>query len=165
MKNANARFWAKVNRRGPEECWLWIGAKTRLARPYGSFWHSPPRGSMHAHRFSYGLANSGLPESMMVLHKCDVRLCVNPAHLFLGTAKTNTMDCMAKGRLRAPVGEAAPGAKLTEIQVFEIRERLRRGEHYKAIAVAFGMGNTAIRNIRSRRTWAHLSEMEAGNGR
>ncbi len=95
-----ARFWAKVDRRGPDECWLWTAST--LAGRYGQF----TIGSrltriqhVYAHRISYAMANGGIPEGGHVLHCCDVPLCVNPGHLFLGTHTDNMQDASAKGRL------------------------------------------------------------------
>lgn len=52
-----------------------------------------------AHRFSYAIHKQALiPHDLMVCHACDNRLCVNPSHLWLGTALDNVMDMIAKGR-------------------------------------------------------------------
>src|SRR3990167_3935921 len=75
-------------------CWLWIGARTD--KGYGTT-GSPSR---LVHRVIYQLVSgSPIPPGMQVCHRCDVRCCVNPAHLFVGTAKDNTHDAMKKDRL------------------------------------------------------------------
>lgn len=96
-----ARFWAKVNKVGPvhptigTECWLWTGRPTPSG--YGAFF---PIRTEHvpAHRYSYVLAHGIIPDGLHVLHKCDVRLCVRPDHLFAGTQLDNVRDMLAKGR-------------------------------------------------------------------
>lgn len=89
------RFWTHVDKSG--DCWIWTGA--RYALGYGAF-GPKGTGAMGAHRYSWILAHGEIPAGMKVLHKCDVRCCVNPDHLFLGTQKDNIADMMAKGRRR-----------------------------------------------------------------
>lgn len=87
------RFWAHVAK-GPE-CWLWSGAPTSTG--YGKL-AFPGGGWQSAHRFSWELHNGPVPDGLQVLHHCDVPLCVNPSHLFLGTHLDNMADMRAKGR-------------------------------------------------------------------
>lgn len=91
------RFWAKVDRREPDECWPWLGrgpedrhAKMRLAGA----------GSKNegVHRISWMLAFGPIPDGLWILHRCDNPRCVNPLHLFLGTLLDNNADRHAKGR-------------------------------------------------------------------
>lgn len=92
------RFWARVDVRGPDECWVWTGG--RNSREYGVVW---PRGSTNigAHRLSWELANAvPIPAGLFICHRCDNPPCVNPAHLFLGTHQDNMRDAIAKGRMR-----------------------------------------------------------------
>ena len=91
-------FWPRVNK--TDDCWLWTGAK--YSNGYGCVFDigPPPRKKRRtlAHRVSYQLSVGPIPPSILVLHKCDVRLCVNPEHLFLGTHKDNTQDMIKKNR-------------------------------------------------------------------
>lgn len=88
------RFWPKVERREPDECWPWKASVT--GRGYGRFALSGK--ARHAHRVSYEIANGQAPGDLFVLHRCDNPPCVNPAHLFLGTNTDNVRDAVAKGR-------------------------------------------------------------------
>lgn len=96
------RFWSKVNKEAPGGCWEWTAGLNSAG--YGQFsnWPSAPQ---RAHRVSWEFANGEIPDGLCVLHRCDNRPCVNPAHLFLGTKGDNIRDCFAKGR-----GNPMPGA-------------------------------------------------------
>ena len=108
-----------------------------------------------AHRVSYELYNGSVPVGMMVCHRCDVRNCVNPDHLFLGTALENMQDKVQKGRHKgAKSGENHHKAKLTEWQVEEIRKRLGHGETQSAIAKDYGTTQSTISHIKRRRNWS-----------
>jgi hypothetical protein len=95
-KPLTVRFWAKVEKAGPDDCWLWAGAT--VPNGYGKISRGGSSGLLLAHRVSWILAKSEIPEGQLVLHRCDNRLCVNPAHLFLGTHGDNARDMVAKGR-------------------------------------------------------------------
>jgi hypothetical protein len=88
------RFWEKVRMIAPDECWVWTGAIG--SDRYGKMkWRGKQWGT---HRLAYTLANGEIPAGLHVCHRCDNRVCCNPAHLFLGTALDNIRDCIAKGR-------------------------------------------------------------------
>lgn len=86
------RFWARVEK--SDGCWLWTGAQH--FRGYGAT--TPIRGHTRAHRVSWVLTNGLIPDGAGVLHRCDTPLCVNPAHLYLGSQRQNLADCVARGR-------------------------------------------------------------------
>lgn len=95
------RFWSKVDKRGPDECWNWSGGLT--AQGYGSF-TLPDRRRTTAHRVVFTILGlSEPPDGMYVCHTCDNRRCVNTEHLFFGTALDNNRDCIAKGRARSGI--------------------------------------------------------------
>lgn len=98
------RFWAKVNKHGtvirPElgPCWEWTAA--RFDSGYGMVGLN--RKTSYTHRTSWVIHNGAIPDGLKVLHKCDNPPCVNPTHLFLGSAKDNTDDMNAKNRWVKP---------------------------------------------------------------
>ena len=98
-RSVEERFWEKVQK-SADGCWLWTG--TQNGRGYGSL-HSGQRANrktLKAHRYSYELhTGETVPSSMEVMHSCDNRLCVNPAHLSVGTKADNMRDMAAKGRV------------------------------------------------------------------
>lgn len=75
-------------------CWLWLLSLNRDG--YGQC--AIGTKSINAHRLSWMAFRGPIPPRMMVLHSCDVRSCVNPDHLWLGTNADNMRDCFAKGR-------------------------------------------------------------------
>lgn len=88
------RFWEKVDK--SSDCWIWTGASSG-PNGYGKF--SPKHGQpVYAHRFSYTLAHGAIPDGMHILHSCDNRKCVNPAHLSAGSHSENMRDMRSKER-------------------------------------------------------------------
>ena len=96
-KTLAERFWTKVQVGTPDECWLWIAAIDTTG--YGVINEGGRGRKLYAHRVSYDLNVGPIPEGLELLHACDVRACVNPAHLSVGTRADNLQDASAKGRL------------------------------------------------------------------
>lgn len=91
----NLQAHGRVTARG---CWLWRSMKSN--DPSYGVATAKQTGSkpMMAHRLAWTLFHGPIPDGMLVCHRCDVRPCFNPEHLFLGTAQDNTDDMIAKGR-------------------------------------------------------------------
>lgn len=147
------RFWAKVDKRGPDECWPWLGTK-QLRMRYGKM----RVGTQHisAHRISWMIAHDQeIPGGMVVLHSCDRGDCVNPAHLSLGTQKQNIQDCWERGRhdLR---GERNTMAKLTDDAVRAIRAN-PEGLSMRDMAERHGVSKSLICVVWQGKRWAHVT--------
>lgn len=156
-KTVEQRFWAKVDGRGPDDCWEWTGWRHQFG--YGLLGvrkrdDSGPTSAL-AHRLSWEFANGPIPDGMWVLHRCDNAPCCNPAHLFLGTHQDNMDDMASKRRAKAPRGERQHLAKLTAQDVLQIRARCPQ-ETRRALADEFGVAVGTIHQIVNRLTWTHI---------
>ena len=94
MHPTEERFWKYVDK--GDDCWLWTG--TLYRNGYGNLWDPAAGRKVLVHRYSYELHNGPIPDGLMVCHSCDVRHCVNPEHLWVGTASDNLGDMAVKGR-------------------------------------------------------------------
>ena len=123
----NALFWSNVDK--TSGCWLWTGSTNGCG--YGQFTYN---GKLEkAHRVSWQIHHGPLPlwsghtTGICVLHRCDVPLCVNPDHLFLGTQGDNVADMIEKGRRDAQqfasLGGKARAAKLTKARRIAIAKK------------------------------------------
>lgn len=158
------RFWEKVDKTG--DCWLWTAALFQQ-NGYGQAWDGERPTTAHrvAYRITYG---DPPPDKPFVLHRCDVRACVRPTHLFAGSQADNIHDMDTKGRRRtvARRGEANAGARLTSAQVHEIRELYaaggakyrgvgRRAITHRTLAARFGVSHNSIGRIVKGLAWRH----------
>jgi HNH endonuclease len=140
------RFWKKVKKVSPEECWIWTASFAHCG--YGQIikTHGFP---IRAHRASWILHRGPIPKGLYVCHKCDNPPCVNPEHLFLGTQKDNSDDKIRKGRFyvgEPRKGELNPLSKLHATGNVTCRE----------IAKMFNMYDGNIRKIVRRELWDHV---------
>jgi len=156
------RFWSKVDIAGPDDCWPW---KAHGLRGYGQFSISHSK-MVQAHRFAWESRHGEIPSGLYCCHHCDNPPCCNPRHLFLGTAKDNKLDCIAKRRdsrgmkhhwhFQHPAvlkGERVGTAKLQADSVVKIRNSKAPGVQ---LAKQYGVSPALICMIRKGQIWKHL---------
>lgn len=140
-------FWKKVELIPFHSCWEWTKGCTEDG--YGQF--KIEGVSYKAHRFSYELRFGPIPKDMQVCHSCDNPSCVNPDHLFLGTAKDNIKDCVNKKR--NAFGEKNWKSKLSDLEVNEIKTLFASGEYtWQSLAEIYGVTRRTIGNYISNKT-------------
>lgn len=164
MKTVEERFWSKVDRREPQECWTWQGAHGQKAgrQQYGTF--NMGDRYVGAHRAAYILHHGAEPgPGMMVCHRCDNPRCVNPGHLFLGTAAENQRDKALKGRAKK-AGRPHGGGKLGLDGARQVHIMRAAGKSIYEIAEYFKVTPTpiawALKGLSYRSVWEefHLAE-------
>lgn len=139
-------------------CWQWQASRTPLG--YGQMRYQGTREL--SHRVSWMVFKGPIPASdsvygtLGVLHKCDNPGCVNPDHLFLGDQRSNAVDSVSKGRWgrRGAKGEAHGRALVTEEIVRAIRSSAATA---RECAIKYGLSTGAVRHIRARRSWKHIT--------
>ena len=156
-------------------CWTWTGKRDE--KGYGRIkircedgvWR--PHG---AHRVSWEAHNGPIPGGLWVLHRCDNPPCINPNHLFLGTAADNTADMMQKGRWKPGIargdkngaytkpdrvlrGSRVGTSKLSEAEVFAIKRAIDDGEPHAEIAGRYDVSRALISQIGRGERWSHVS--------
>lgn len=158
-------------------CWLWLGAVTTARVQYGSLRIG---GMTHrVHRLSWEAHRGPIPAGMLVCHSCDIGICINPDHLFLGTHRENNSDMRNKRRdfwhrrpdlaadnLKAAraavkkyaVGEAIGVSKLNPESVRGIRVALRTGATQRDIASQFGISQAVVSGIANNKGWSHVPD-------
>jgi hypothetical protein len=142
-------FWSRVPR--GDGCWEWPG--TRTIYGYGEVkWNGKKRVT---HRVAWELTHGSIPVGMSVCHRCDNRPCCRPDHLFLGTQADNVADKVAKGRqLR---GSAMPSAKLSEMDVKNMRALHEMGLRNCDISLVYRQSPGKVTRILKRELWRHVT--------
>ena len=147
-----AQFWVHVEVNKPSGCWVWTGMHT--LKGYGAFYMRPSR-THRAHRWSAADKHGAIPKGLLVLHTCDVRDCVKPAHLYYGTAKDNAADAKKRGRWTH--GEIQHSAKLTDAKVIRARELHSTGLYtYARLARENNVTSKTIRRAVTGVAWSHI---------
>jgi hypothetical protein len=153
IKPAIDRMLEKVEIVTETGCWIYMGG---ISEGYGIVSMPGPKGTPpdRAHRVSYLHFNGPIADDLFVCHRCDIRCCCNPHHLFLGTQHVNNTDMAKKDRTQ--YGEAQHMAKLTSELVISMRSRHASGESISSLArevrVSVPTARKAIRGI----TWSRV---------
>lgn len=144
METLINRFLDKVEKRGPNDCWLWVSAKTNDG--YGEI--TIDGQLIYAHRFSYELFVGPIPDGLCVCHHCDNPPCCNPKHLFTGSRKDNAQDMVRKGRWSRWKN------KFTEEQIKIIRASEKS---IKMLAKQYSVNQNTVWKIVTRKTYQDIS--------
>ena len=156
------RFMEKV-RKDPRGCWIWTGCQRSTG--YGSI---TVRGRVEsAHRFSWSISHGPIPSGALVLHRCDVRLCVNPDHLFLGTPQDNSSDMVHKNRTCKSRSGLPFGVKrsISERNPFQAIVWAGKRQNYLGAFPTVELAAAAADKFRSQRRNAALAELDAAEGK
>lgn len=149
--SVEARFWSKVERRGPDECWPWMAAK----HDRGGYGLIRIDGKLvRASRFSLE-ENLGRPlrPGMVARHRCDNPPCCNPKHLLEGTQADNIHDAVSRKRHRHGENGAA---KLTNESVLRIRHDVAAGKTHEHVAREYGISPAMASMVANGKRWAHI---------
>jgi HNH endonuclease len=150
-----SRFWAKVDRRGGDECWPWRGhvAKGNAGRLSRG---GRGGGMVSASRLAWELHNGPVPSGLQVIHECPSAWCVNPRHLFAGTAADRGAALVRKGNSR--FGERHFNAKLDAATVKRIRAALVQARRPSVTEVArrFGLAKEHVSAIWKFKIWGRV---------
>lgn len=153
IKDLRAHFISKMDEHSDRnKCWNWTGHK--FCNGYGCFYVK--RRPKTAHRIAWEWLVGSIPDGLCVLHKCDNRACCNPDHLFIGTKKDNTQDCIRKGRFKTLPGEGNHQARFTNSAVMEMRSLFSSGKSKAEIARMYSTTSSRIRQIVNRKEWVHI---------
>jgi len=155
-KQFHKRFWNKVQKSSPNECWLWTAGKNKRGQGFFRVNYNKRKMDM-AYRVSWMIEHKTIiPHGMEIMHSCDNPSCVNPKHLAIGTHAENMRDMMGKGRHRTDnkKGEEHYSAKLSEADIKNIRaSKLSQ----TALAKQYGVSQHCIWCIVRRKSWTHIS--------
>lgn len=141
------RLMRSIKKNKETDCWEW--QRGLFSNGYGQI--TINKKNTLAHRASYEEFVGSIPEGILVLHKCDNPICINPDHLFLGTNQDNMTDMVNKGR--SARGEKNGRAKLTESEVAFIRRKLSEGKDAFDLSEQFNVSLSTIGKIQSYQTW------------
>ena len=142
------RLLSKMSVNVDTGCWEWTGYKNNNG--YGTI--GIDRRMVLAHRASFSVFKGPIPKGHVVMHSCDNRKCINPAHLSAGTQSDNIKDALNKGRVVVPSKEKEEhwNARLTEAAVSDIRTSTLTN---KQLALKYAVSPRNIALIKQRKAW------------
>lgn len=141
-ESLESRFWKKVVVKGDNDCWPWVAA---TIQGYGCIGVGNGKTAL-ASRVSWSMKHGPIPSGKYVLHSCDNPRCVNPAHLYVGTAADNSKDMVLRGR------GVSGKSILTDLDVAEIHRMHFLGKTNTEIAEKFGVQQPAICKVLAGKT-------------
>lgn len=149
MRNEFERFIEKVNK--TESCWEWTAGKYRggyghFRKKVGDKWKM-----YKAHRYSYEIFKGEIPEGLLICHSCDNPSCVNPDHLFPGTVKDNSDDCVKRGRHK--FGRNPKHRHLDKETADKIRIDHKQGLSYKELEIKYSQSKAQISRVILNQIW------------
>lgn len=151
------RLWEKINKRGPDDCWPWLGSVDSSG--YAMIYSREKKRNVRATHVVLELQGELQPAPHFCgLHTCDNPPCCNPKHLYWGTKKQNAEDKVRRGRCAKPDSKGTRNgmAKLTEDAVRAVRRSRASGERLQSIADRFDISIALVSLIHHRKAWSHL---------
>jgi hypothetical protein len=147
------KFWALVDVRNEDDCWIWKGGKG--SKGYGAV--NLDGMSMRAHRASVMITTGKpIPTGMIILHSCDRPACVNPRHLSIGTDAENMADKLSKNRQARLRGESAGLHKLTDALVKQLLWDRMDGMSFHGLSRKYLLDKKTVTMICTGASWAHI---------
>jgi hypothetical protein len=152
--NSSESIHLYVNKTGINGCWIWTRIGSISKKGYGTF---QIKGKIkYVHRIFYEKYKGKIPKKMCVCHKCDVPLCCNPDHLFLGTQQENIKDMINKKRDKKSKGEDHKNCIMSEEHAKEIKTKFKDGLSIKEIYHLYMYSYSSIWKICKNRSWKHI---------
>lgn len=153
-KTVQERLMAKLDVRGPNECWPWTGAISGGSNGYGSIHVNGE--TTYIHRLSHELFKGPIPKGKLALHTCDCANCGNPDHIYAGTHQDNVNDMIERKRARSGGRKGI----LTAKQVKKIVSLAKSGMKRSAIGSLIGCSGMTVARILQGRTYTHITGLK-----
>ncbi len=148
-------FYHRLNYPRKQDCWLWPENQLNSSG-YGqlTIFRKGRRSRLLAHRLSYQIHKGKIPPGLQVMHTCDVKRCVNPHHLKVGTQLENEADKVIRGR--SSRGEDRWCATITNKDAQKLLDQFRTGESIPILAARYQVTYWVAYSIAKRTRWKYL---------